>query len=83
MVGKGPLPSITKDTAMQKAAEAEARAEATGRPPALTQAAVTLLTQNAEFDISKARRELGYEPRISLDEGMRLTEEWLQEEGYI
>jgi nucleoside-diphosphate-sugar epimerase len=83
MMGKGPLPSIPKERALQKAAEAEARAESTGRPPSLTRAAVTLMTQKAVFRIDKARLELGYTPRISLDEGMRLTEEWLREKRYI
>lgn len=83
MLGKGPLPSCTKERALQKAAEAEARAETTGRPPGLTRAAVTLLTQRAVFVIDKARRELGYTPRVSLEEGMRLTEEWLRAKRYI
>ena len=83
MAGKGPLPSITREQAMLKAAEAETKAEARGRTPALTRAAVTLMTQKAVFGIDKARRELGYVPRISLDEGMRLTEAWLREEGYL
>ena len=43
----------------------------------------TLMTQKAVFRIDKARSELGYVPRISLDEGMRLTEAWLREEGYL
>lgn len=83
MVGKGPLPSIPKERALRKAEEAEAKAERTGRPPSLTRAAVTLMTQNAVFKIDKARRELCYTPRVSLDEGMRLTEEWLRTKGYI
>ena len=28
------------------------------------------------FDISAAHRDLGYEPRISLEEGFRRLEEW-------
>ncbi len=83
MVGKGPLPSIPKKRALQKAAEAEAKAERTGRPPSLTRAAVVLMTQKAVFRIGKARRELCYTPRVSLNEGMRLTEEWLREKRYI
>lgn len=83
MVGKGPLPSISKEKALQKAAEAEAKAEKVGRPPSLTRAAVTLMTQKAVFRIDKACRELGYAPRISLDEGMRRTENWLREKRYI
>ncbi|HNS50785.1 MAG TPA: NAD-dependent epimerase/dehydratase family protein [Anaerolineae bacterium] len=83
MMGKGALPSIPKETAMLKAAEAEAKAERTGRPPFLTRAAVTLMTQKAVFRLDKACRELSYAPRISLDEGMRLTEEWLRAKRYI
>jgi nucleoside-diphosphate-sugar epimerase len=40
-------------------------------------------TQEGWFDIGKARTMLGYEPRISLDEGMKLTEAWLREAGYL
>jgi nucleoside-diphosphate-sugar epimerase len=29
------------------------------------------------FDISAARRDLGYEPRVSIDEGLRRLREWL------
>jgi nucleoside-diphosphate-sugar epimerase len=39
--------------------------------------------QNRAFDISKAKRELGYAPRIGLDEGLRRTAEWYKSEGYL
>jgi nucleoside-diphosphate-sugar epimerase len=39
--------------------------------------------QNRAFDISKAKRELGYAPRIGLDEGLRRTAEWYKCEGYL
>ena len=39
--------------------------------------------QNRAFKIDRARAELGYDPRISVDEGLRLTGEWYREEGYI
>lgn len=39
--------------------------------------------QNRAFDISKARRDLGYEPRVGLDEGLRRTAEWYRAEGYL
>jgi nucleoside-diphosphate-sugar epimerase len=35
------------------------------------------------FRIDKARRELGYVPRIGLDEGLRRTAEWYVKEGYL
>jgi len=39
--------------------------------------------QNRAFDISKAKRELGYEPKIDLDEGLKRTGKWYRQEGYI
>jgi len=31
------------------------------------------------LSIEKGRRELGYQPRLSLQEGMQITEQWLRE----
>jgi nucleoside-diphosphate-sugar epimerase len=39
--------------------------------------------QNRAFDISRAKRELGYEPRIDLDQGLRLTGAWYRQMGYL
>jgi len=39
--------------------------------------------QNRAFDISRARGELGYEPRIELEEGLRQTGRWYREMGYL
>lgn len=39
--------------------------------------------QNRAFDISKAKRDLGYDPKIGLDEGLKRTGEWYRQEGYI
>jgi len=39
--------------------------------------------QNRAFDISKAKREIGYKPSIGLDEGLRKTAEWYKNEGYL
>jgi len=54
-----------------------------GKPPKITREAVGFLTREARFSIEKARRELGYQPRFSLEEGMKLTEQWLREAGYL
>jgi nucleoside-diphosphate-sugar epimerase len=35
------------------------------------------------YPIEKAKRLLGYAPRVDLDEGMRRAEAWLREEGKI
>lgn len=39
--------------------------------------------QNRAFKIDKARKELGYQPRIDLDEGLKRTGQWYREEGYL
>ena len=39
--------------------------------------------QNRAFDISRAKRELGYQPRVELDEGLRLTGAWYRQMSYL
>jgi nucleoside-diphosphate-sugar epimerase len=39
--------------------------------------------QNRAFKIDKAKRDLGYEPKVGIDEGLRRTAEWYRREGYI
>jgi 2-alkyl-3-oxoalkanoate reductase len=39
--------------------------------------------QNRAFDITRARRELRYVPRIELEEGLRRTGRWYVENGYL
>ncbi len=39
--------------------------------------------QNRAFDISRAKRELGYVPRVPLSAGLRLTGQWYREMGYL
>ena len=45
--------------------------------PLLTRHAVTLLASRAVVDASKARRVLGWAPRVGLEEGIRRTLDWL------
>lgn len=37
----------------------------------------------SQFSVAKARRLLGYEPKVSFAEGMRRTEQWLRESGRL
>jgi nucleoside-diphosphate-sugar epimerase len=39
--------------------------------------------QNRAFKIDKAKRDLGYEPKVGIDEGLRRTADWYRQEGYI
>ena len=39
--------------------------------------------QNRAFKIDRAKKELGYDPKIGLDEGLRRTGIWYRENGFI
>jgi nucleoside-diphosphate-sugar epimerase len=39
--------------------------------------------QNRAFDITRAQRELGYVPRVELEDGLRRTGAWYRQMGYL
>lgn len=39
--------------------------------------------QNRAFNIDKAKKDLGYKPRIGIDEGLKRTGDWYRAEGYL
>ena len=47
--------------------------------PRMSRWIVRSLTSSRWFDISAARRDLGYEPRVSLDDGMERLKAWFEE----
>ncbi len=47
-------------------------------PPYLTKTRLKFLSHNLEFDISKAREELGFENRVRIDEGLAITKRWME-----
>ena len=51
--------------------------------PPLFPRRVDWFKQNRSFDISKARRLLGYEPRVDLKTGLKQTGDWYRECGYL
>ncbi len=51
------------------------------REPRLTRFLVNELSTAHWFDISAARRDLGYEPRVSIEEGLARLAKWLRENG--
>ena len=54
-----------------------------GAPGEVNPNSVRYLTRTGTYSIEKAARLLGFAPRVSLDEGMRRSEEWLREEGML
>jgi nucleoside-diphosphate-sugar epimerase len=44
--------------------------------PKLTRYVVRSATRNIVYDSGKARTELGWEPAVDLDDGLRMTQSW-------
>jgi nucleoside-diphosphate-sugar epimerase len=51
--------------------------------PPLHRRRVGFFTHHREFDITKARRLIGYEPRVALAEGVRRTAAWYASSGLL
>ena len=49
----------------------------------LTHDVLELYDNKAEYSAEKAKNVLGYESRVSIEEGLKATEAWLREDGYI
>ena len=46
------------------------------REPAMTRFGAMVLSHAHWYDISAARRDLGYEPEVTIDEGLRRVAAW-------
>ncbi|KDQ60018.1 hypothetical protein JAAARDRAFT_56033 [Jaapia argillacea MUCL 33604] len=73
---------IPRRAAMVLAFIFEASAKITRSKPRLEKYNVIYTTTQQVYCIDKARTVLGYEPKVSLEEGARLMVEWWKEEGY-
>lgn len=54
-----------------------------GMEPPLHVRRVRFFKNNRAFSIAKARKQLGYEPKVSLAEGMRRTVSWYRGQGHL
>ncbi|MGL4551563.1 MAG: NAD-dependent epimerase/dehydratase family protein [Gemmataceae bacterium] len=61
--------------------ETVSRAVGTAEPPRLTQARLKFLGLNLDYSIERARRELGYAPPFTFDQGLAATVAWYKEHG--
>jgi nucleoside-diphosphate-sugar epimerase len=56
---------------------------ALGKESEMSANAVAYLSRRGTYSIEKARRVLGYQPAVDLDEGFRRTEAWLRAENML
>jgi nucleoside-diphosphate-sugar epimerase len=83
MLGKPRSRTLPKPVAAAIAGAGGRAMKMLGRDTELSAGSVVYLAKRGGISIEKARRVLGYEPRVSLDEGMRRCEEWLRAEGML
>ncbi|MEW5906381.1 MAG: NAD-dependent epimerase/dehydratase family protein [Elusimicrobiota bacterium] len=82
--GAPPVTRSVPYTAARAAAavlETAWRLTGTSTEPPLTRFVVDQLSTAHWFDISAARRELGYAPSVAIEEGMRRLADWLRSAG--
>jgi nucleoside-diphosphate-sugar epimerase len=51
-----------------------------GYPPRVAQSSVDFYSHRVVFNIDKSKQLLGYAPRVSFEDGMQRTAEWLRSE---
>jgi nucleoside-diphosphate-sugar epimerase len=61
----------------------ETAAALRGAPPEFARNAITLVDRRGTVSTRRIRDELGWEPGVDLDEGMRRTGEWMRSERLI
>jgi nucleoside-diphosphate-sugar epimerase len=54
-----------------------------GVEPPLYRRRVDFFTKSRAFDISRARREIGFAPQVTLRDGIRRTIEWYRAHGWL
>lgn len=83
MLGRrGPL-GLPTAVAIAAAAGADRAHRLRGHRTEVNAISMRYFTRTGTYSIEKARRMLGYDPKVDLDEGMARTEEWLRAEGLL
>jgi len=79
----GPPRSLSTPVALRIAGALAFLTRLVGRPGEVSRESMLMLSKQHVPSMAKARRVLGYEPRVDLAEGMRRTEAWLREQGLL
>lgn len=83
MLGRDAAPTIPRALAVAVGAALETGARVRRRPPPLSRNAIAFISRQAAYPNARAREELGWEPRVGLEEGMRRSEAWAREAGLL
>jgi len=83
MAGVKHLHAMPRVVALALTIPFEMLARVNGYPPRLARSSVEFYSHAVVFDIAKSKHLLGYEPRVSFEEGMRRTRQWLAKEKMI
>ena len=83
MVGVTSFPSAPYPAAYAYAIFKEIMSKVTGQRASINREVIKTFRSHNSFSNAKARRVLGWEPAIDFEEGMRRTEAWLREQGYL
>lgn len=75
--------SFSTETAIRLATLASFVGRLRGQPTEASRSTMLMLSKEHVVSGEKARRLLGYAPRVDLAEGMKRTEAWLREQGLI
>ncbi len=78
MLGKGAPRAMSTSAAIAIAEAGRLLFTLLGRPTELGRGAMEMLAKKTTVSNAKARRLLGWQPRVDLEEGMRRTEAWLR-----
>jgi len=79
---RGPM-GVPTPVALGMAAVADAFYRLRGEPSEANPGAVPYMTRRGTISIDRARELLGYEPAVSLEEGMRRSREWAAAAGLL
>lgn len=84
MLGQTAAKTLSKQVIYPIAFAAERLAHLFGKQTELNPSTVAMLSRpSAQYSHAKASKELAYQPKVSLEEGMARSEVWLREQGML
>lgn len=83
IAGAGPARRLPRLVMIATAKVMEVVAAVRRKPPQFSTRAMTFVDRRGTVSNRRAREELGWEPAVTLDEGLARTEQWLGREGLL